>query len=138
MRRRQIVVGTFYIGREQCQLVLRDGNGAEFYLTPEDGALPRIKVGADDADWAGLVSRLLHEAMEFAIERARCRFERCANTDQGGYVFVLDHAAFTECCERVGEFIACALPSLANSWKKWRKTRARMTAADGKTLEVAT
>ena len=124
---RQVVVGSFYLGHESCELVLREGSGAEFYTTPEPGHVARIKVGADDGDWPEIVARLLHEVAELSLHRAGSRF--MCTTDQArdaaGYVFMFDHHAFSEVCSRVGEFVTPALPRLADAWKAWGRNGAR-------------
>lgn len=44
---KQKIVGTYYAGHQQIQLVIREGDGGEFFLNPERGSLPRIKLGVD-------------------------------------------------------------------------------------------
>ncbi len=120
---RQIVVGTFYLGHESCELVLREGSGAEFYTTPEPGHVARIKVGADDGDWPEIVARFLHEVAELSLHRAASRF-RCTTDqtrDDAGFVFMFDHHTFSEVCSRVAEFATPALPRLADAWGAWNR-----------------
>lgn len=120
---RQKIVGVFSFGFEDCQLVLREGTGGEFYNCPGKGEIPRIKIGADVKEWKDIVSVLLHEATEFSMNRLRCRYNRDYDMgfDHAGYMFILDHPTFSDCCARVGEFISLSLPTLAREWEKFKK-----------------
>lgn len=118
---KQVIIGTFDFGCEYVQLVLREGQGGEFYTKPEKGHIPRIKIGADYSRWHGVVQTLLHEAMELAMLRQDCRYEpdhRIAQ-DTCAYVFMADHAKFSECCAVAGVLLADSLPTVAREWKKW-------------------
>ncbi len=119
---KQKIVGTYKIGGEYCELVLRDGDGGEFYSLPEHGHVPRIKVGADYQDWDRIVSVLLHETMEFSLARIKCRFypEDDFGGDTHAYIFIMSHPDFSDACARTAEFMTCALPDLARAWKKWK------------------
>lgn len=120
---KQVIVGTYEIGYDQVEIVLRDGDGGEFYLIPEKGRVPRINIGADHTDWRDVVAVLLHEAFEFALERLRCRYIRTdlVVNDHNGYLFIVDHITFSESCQRVAELISVALPDLAREWERWHK-----------------
>lgn len=118
---RQKIVGVFSIGFEDCQLVLREGTGAEFYNCPGVGECPRIKVGADVKLWREVVANVLHEAMECYFNRLRCRYDCSYDLaqDHAGYLFVASHPEFSDACARVGAFLSEALPALRSEWKKW-------------------
>lgn len=117
------VIGDYEIGYEYVQLVLRDGCGAEFYLLSDDVTIPTIVVGADDADWKQIVARLLHESFELVSDRLGCRFYPSGDLarNSAAYVFVLDHQRLADCCAKVAEFLAAALPDLQKAWKARRK-----------------
>ena len=122
---RQKIIGIFSLGFEDCELVLREGTGGEFYNCPGKGEIPRVKIGADVKEWRDLVAVLLHEAMEFALNRLRCRYS-CSydfGNDAGGYIFVLDHPQFSDCCARAAEFLALSLPVLAKEWPKFQRVK---------------
>ncbi len=123
MKMRQVIVGTYCCGHAQAQLVLREGDGAEFYLVPEDGCVPRIKLGADRTSWSKMVSVLLHEIQELIMEQRHYRYTAAGDRaqDHGSYVFMLNHAQFSDLCACAGEYLTAALPDLATAWKKWRK-----------------
>jgi hypothetical protein len=132
---RQVVVGTFYLGHEACELILRDGTGGEFYVTPSAGHIARIKVGADDGPWHQILNRMLHEVMELSLHRAGARYDctRDQACDSAGFVFILDHHAFTECCARAAEFLGEAVPQLQRAWRSWnRKPAPKKAKAKGK------
>lgn len=119
---RQKIVGTYEFGYEKAELVLREGDGGEFYLLPGDIDCPRIKVGADQPDWRALIAVLLHEAFEFACARVGLRYSPSDDLgrDHAAYVFVMDHPRFTKTCALVADFAAQCLPDLEKAWKKWK------------------
>ncbi len=121
---KQKIIG-IYIGREQCQLVLREGTGGEFWVTPEKGSLPRIKVGAGEVGgtWKSVVDVLLHEALELQLYRLGCRFEPSDDMgrDHATYLFVLNHCQFSDAVARTGLLLAQCLPDLAREWRRWNR-----------------
>lgn len=122
---KQRVVGVYEFGHEQVEVVLREGTGGEFYSIPEKGKVPRIKVGADCQAWDQVVTVLFHEAMELAAHREGCRFDRSdeLSRDHCGYIFLMTHPQFSNCCARVGELASSCLPDLATKWKYWGRKR---------------
>ena len=122
---KQKVIGNFYMGYTQYQLVLREGTDGEFYLCPGDGEIPRIKIGADYKTWQEVVTVLLHEAYEACLSVNKCRMQvtEDLSNDHSGYVFLMTHVQFSDCCARVSEFITEALPKLATEWKRFKKKK---------------
>ncbi len=120
----QVVVGIYEFGMGQAQLVLRDGIGGEFYTVPDLGAIPRIKIGADQDSWQEVVSTLLHEIIELQMALTGCRLSAVPDygRDHAGYIFIMTHLQFSEVCGRASIFVAAALPDLAAAWKKWKKS----------------
>lgn len=118
---RQRIVGSYLLGDEYVELVLREDTGGEFYLTPEDGHIARIKIGAGYLAWPDVVRTLLHEAMELALARIKVRFY--PEDDHGGdthnYLFILSHGDYSDACGRVAVFLVAALPDLSAAWKVW-------------------
>jgi len=121
---KQKVIGSYLIGGEYAELVLREGTGGEFYLTPEEGHIPRIKVGADYSDWQDVLGVLIHEAVEMALARVKCRYtpEDDFGDDHLGFLFVVEHKDFSDACSRAGMFIAAAQDDLRREWKKRKAT----------------
>lgn len=122
---KQEIVGVYPCGPEYVQLVLREGDGGEFWTMPEKGHICRIKVGADYDQWWRIVDVLMHEAMELAMMRICCRYEPAPDhsRDCGSYSFVMTHAQFSNANARAAMFVAAALPDLAKAWKKWRRRK---------------
>jgi hypothetical protein len=123
---KQKIVGIFEFGYEQVQLVLREGTGGEFYMIPEAGSLPRIKVGAHDTagEWGSCLATLLHEVFEFAMLRADARFSpdhRVEPKSHADYLFVMDHEKFQVCCAKSAEFLVKAVPALSAAFNAWHK-----------------
>lgn len=118
---KQVIVGVYEIGWEQVQVVLREGTGGEFYSIPEKGSLARIKIGADYRNWNDVVAVLLHEASELMYDRLQCRYMATNHLagDHTGYLFMANHAQFSDVCWKVGELAANCLPDLQKAWKRW-------------------
>lgn len=120
---KQVIIGIYEIGYDQVELILREDTGGEFYLIPEKGSIPRIKVGADYEKWQDVVTVLLHESYEFMIDRLQGRYTlyNDLSNDHGAYTFVFDHVTFSDVCARVSEFISKALPDLEKKWNEWKE-----------------
>jgi hypothetical protein len=120
---KQIIIGSYQMGSNNVQLVLRAGTGGDFYMLPEEGKIARIKVGADQKQWARVVNAFLHEALELEYERIGCRYEHgnWVGSDMSDFMFVATHPQFTEVVARVAELTAHALPDLAKAWKGWNR-----------------
>lgn len=122
---KQKIIGIYEAGYYQIELILREGTGGEFYLTPEKGKCPRIKIGADYVSWFEIIAVLLHEVEEFLIDRIQCRygsFDDLGN-DHSSWLFVLNHVQYSDMCMKTGEYIAKALPDLSKAWKNWKKSK---------------
>lgn len=120
---KQKIVGTYEFGYEKVQLVLREGDGGEFYVLPGDIDCPRIKIGADQSEWRHVVTVLLHEVMELAFARLGLRYSPSEGLgrDHAAYVFFVDHPRFSDACGRTADFLTNCLPDLSAAWKQWRR-----------------
>lgn len=118
----QIKIGCYRLEGIQVDLYMMEGTGGEFYLSPENGFLPRIKVGADTT-WGMLVSTLVHESLEFHLHMANCAYSPEQNDGNGSdrFVFWLNHYNLSVACVEVGEFLVAVLPDLASVYKQWHK-----------------
>ena len=119
---KQRIVGVFSIGFEDCQLVLREGTGGEFFNCPGKAKIPRIKIGADTR-WGEVVAAVLHEAMEFTLNRLRCRYDCSYDLaqDHAGYVFMATHPQFSDACSRSALFLAECHDKLKKDWRAWNR-----------------
>jgi hypothetical protein len=122
---KQVVVGTYEMGYECVQLVLREGNGGEFWMVPGDIDCPRIKIGADQEHWKFLLVCLLHEAGELAAARLKCRYTQTEDVagDVHSYFFNMTHPQFSEMQGLVAEFVANCWDDLGKAWKKWKPSK---------------
>ena len=125
---KQKIVGSYYAGNESVQLVLREGDGGEFYLTPERGALARIKIGAD-TDWDCVFGVLFHEIFELLFERVNGRFYPSGDTSlsMGSFLFVVDHQVFGDICTRAAEFVGECVVDLKKEHSLWQKKKKKTT-----------
>lgn len=120
---RQKIVGTYRLGGQMVQVVLRKGAGGKCYPMPGDIPYPRIEVGADQETWAEVVAVAMHEAAELVCSYLHYRYEptNMDGNDLLSLVFIMTHPQFSELCARVGMFLAACLPDLAKAWKEWKK-----------------
>ncbi|MCE5324904.1 MAG: hypothetical protein LLG01_00670 [Planctomycetaceae bacterium] len=122
---RQKIVGTYRLGGQMVQVVLREGRGGEGYPLPGDIDYPRIKIGADSRDWQYVVGVAMHEASELVASYLHYRYgpTNMDADDLLSLVFIMTHPQFSELCARVGMFLADCLPDLSAAWKKWKKEK---------------
>jgi hypothetical protein len=120
---KQAIVGTYEMGYERVQLVLREGKGGEFYHLPGDIDCPRIKIGADHSEWWKILTALFHEAAEFAASRIGCRYSAADEIvgDMHTYLFVMTHPQFSEIHGMVADFVARCWEDLSKEWQNWKK-----------------
>ena len=118
-------VGTYYAGYDQIQVFLREGDGGEFWFCPEDGALSRIKVGADQEIWRDVLSTLVHEIFEFLLTKHGFRYlhSELVRGDHDAYQFFFSHSKFSEICYYVACFLAACAPDIQKAWIKWNKKK---------------
>ena len=127
---KQKIVGDFFCGFKCVQLVLREGQGGEFYSCPEKGSVPRLKIGADYDKWCDLVAVLLHELEEYLLFDMGARFHPTdkVNYEHTAYKFMFDHTQFTEFCCRQADFLTACLPPLSSQWAAWKRSAKSRTA----------
>lgn len=121
-----IRVGVFDIGTEMVVLNLLPGeSGGDFRYYPNKNDRPEINVGLDHDRWRECVDVLIHEALEFIMERKELRFERTCkfNADHADYLFIFNHPEFTDACARLALFLTDALPKVATIFKSKRKAK---------------
>lgn len=124
MKIKQKIIGTYYIGRDCVEVVLREGDGGEFYFIPELGHIPRIKIGAGYDEWREIVSVLLHEAMEFVMSKLKHRYSKTEvfpPRESSDCVFILSHSDFSDVCARVADLISCCIGDLKTEWENWKE-----------------
>jgi hypothetical protein len=119
---RQQIVGIYECGWNSVEVVLRDGDGGEYFMIPEKGRGPRIKLGADQDTWQKLVAVLMHETLELVMDTLKHRYIAWQNmgNSHDGYLFMFDHPQFCDITARAAELMAACLPDLAKAWEKWK------------------
>ncbi len=127
MKMRQEIVGVYECGYDNVQIVLREGSGGEMIPLPGDILCPRIKIGADERNWSKFLGVVVHEVMEFALERERCRFYP-SNDISGALdsaMFSANHYQFSNACACCGDLLGRCHYDLARAWKAWAKKSTR-------------
>lgn len=127
---KQVVVGTYEMGWEMVELVLREGRGGEFYLLPGDINYARVKVGADN-DWVSVVEVLLHEIAELASMRIQCRFAHSNEMarDHHAYLFVMNHPQFAEVQALTADYVCRCWDDFKEAHRKWGAPPDEVTTA---------
>lgn len=99
-------------------------SGGSFDTAPASG-IARIVVGIDE-DWPMVVSTIAHEAVELACAEMGLRFRPSPDYsgDSGAYLFMMDHAQFSEAIARASYFLSAVLPKLASVFKSNRSKTA--------------
>lgn len=115
-----LTIGRWLCGREYLQLNVRNDDGGEFWNTPTEGGIAKATIGLDCGEWPNCVSVLLHEVLEFSLNRIRARYLLTNQVAYGHdtYVFMFDHPTFTEATAMVGEYVAMAIPELEQAFKQ--------------------
>ena len=123
-----IFVGTFPlicgVNVDLFAMVNDRGNGY-CYTHPDDTHCPRIKVGIARDDWQDVVGVLIHEAMELCLLVRGLAFTNLASfrTNSDDRTFIMNHSEFSHMTEYMGQFLAKALPEIADVFEKHHKTK---------------
>lgn len=123
-RKGRYSLGKIEFGHEMVQLLVdHDLPGGWYKIFPVEHELAVICIGLATRDWKDITTVLIHEAMEFALERRFCKFKGSTEIarDSGGCIFVFDHAQFTDACARAGEFVATATPLVQTEFRRMKK-----------------
>lgn len=122
---KQKIIGVYQAGYTQIQLVAMEGIGGEFYYIPEEGSLPRIKIGVDYDTFAEVHEALLHEILEFLLSITYTRYESTHTINRGHdkYIFMFTHPQFTEVVKNASEFLCAVHKPLKKYWKKTKERR---------------
>ena len=115
-----VLLGSFDIGAENVLLYATTSAGGEFITNPA----PSMWIGVG-GDWDLTYQTLLHEAAEFAALRLGARFtpDDDMSADCGAFLFMMDHAKFSNLCGRVGRFMISANPYLRKAWESFHNPR---------------
>lgn len=118
-----LIVGRFRLGHRWVQLyVMPDSNGGTGEFAPQDPQICTIKIGVSDP-WNDTVGTLLHEAAEVVMHDLRHAYKHAGSVDfgTGTFIFHMDHVQYSEVMQRVGHFIAAALPRFSAYYKRFHK-----------------
>lgn len=120
---KQVKVGSYRLGNEYVDLYLREGWGADIYFLPEKGRTARIKVGASEGKFKAVLCSLVHELVEFSLDRKSLQ-----------YVFVMRHSVrgtqrlqqgprdeMSDVTAKVGEFIHDCYFDFRRAFHKWKR-----------------
>lgn len=121
------LLGVYPMGFEYVDVYVDyHDSGGWFDLNPSPKAHGTITIGFLGYRryvWRDVIGIFLHETAEYLHARLRTRFypsEESARS-AGGYIFVADHAQFTELCGRQAEIVTAALPDLSRAFRKYQK-----------------
>jgi hypothetical protein len=123
---KSVLVGTYTLGYDNVRIELDGdtaGGAAAIWYNPADGGCQKIVMSCKGRSWADGVSSLLHEAMESMMHRRGMGYYRAHTLREttDGYMFLMSHLRFSECCDWMGSFLAACLPDLSAAWRKINK-----------------
>lgn len=123
-------VGYYDGGVCSIEVVAREGQGGEFFSCPEEGKVPRIKVGIDYPQWDRVMGVLCHEVMEFILASRGHRYLKAPDfaEDMGGFVFHFGHTDLSECARLLSLVLCGASVPLHAVYRSRRKQLARKGA----------
>ena len=105
-----ILVGTYILGFDNVRIELdgnTDGGAAAVWCHPADGGCQKIVIRCKGKSWADGLASLLHESMEVLLHRRGAGYSQAGapreTTD--GYMFLMDHHTFEQCCDWTGVFL---------------------------------
>jgi len=120
---KSILVGTYILGFDNVRIELdgnTDGCAAAVWYNPADGGCQKIVIRCKGKSWADGVASLLHESMEALLHRRGAGYfqAHAPRETTDGYMFLMDHYTFDQCCDWVGVFLSKCLPDLSAAWSK--------------------
>lgn len=123
------VVGRFRLGWRWVELRIdtSHSNGSGWFIPDQpEPQIAIIEVGTESG-YPIAFSTLLHETFETAASEFELRYKPCGylSSAASSCLFVMTHAQFDEVTDRVGHFIASALP-------RFRKTLLKHAKKGGK------
>ena len=116
-------IGIFKFGYSWVEIHLRKGTGGEFLLQQVEnvGAPPLVTVGIcenySEYRFENIKAILLHELFEFAMAQNKSRFAASSDFSQGsaGWIFVMDHTQFSDCCQKVAGIMYECWPKIIDA-----------------------
>ena len=120
---KSVLVGTYTLGYDNVRIELdgdTEGSAAAVWYNPKDGGCQKIVMCCKGRSWEDVVAGLLHEAMESIMHRRGLGYSRAHAPREvtDGYMFLMSHHEFDECCDWVGPFLTACLPDLNAAWRK--------------------
>lgn len=113
----KIWVGRTAIGAESVQVLVDfDDGGGHFQMMPLIGPkihpelieyLPFVVIGLKQETWRDVMEIMVHEAIEFAFCRMKCRYDNTESEalNTASFIFISNHVQFTEIMAMASEFL---------------------------------
>lgn len=120
---KRILVGQYRLGLRNVRVFINpeDSNGS-VYVHPKDNGSAKITVGAESS-WGTVFGIFLHEVYELTLIDLNVRYKKdpSFSNQSSDYIFFLSHNELNEAHERIGEFLADAIPDFQAVYKKLKK-----------------
>lgn len=115
--------GKYNLGPHKVEVILNFASSDGFFSTyggDKDNTF--IEIGCR-LDWARTMTVLIHEVLELAFADMNGRFVPCPDYAEAsdGYIFHMNHPAFSEASARVGYFLANSLPDISKVYNANKK-----------------
>ena len=126
-------VGDVWLCDFRARVYVESDHGGGLVRTPTD-ATPygEVVIGVDSAQWAGVVSTLIHELVEFALTFGRCSYQLVneMKVDTQRRLIVCSHQKFDEATSEAGDTLAAIEADVFEAWKEVRRWRNADRKAD--------
>ena len=116
-------LGVYQLGDDWIKVCYQpDGRGGSFYILDK-----RMVIGLLEDRWRSVLAVLLHETMEFCLQRLNLGYERLDKWGEGTdcRMFLLNHWEFSEACALAAPFLTFVQPDLCRVYNKAQKRRER-------------
>lgn len=123
---KQILVGTFCLGRVPVNLILDQTLcwAGSFNMAPDDAPTAEIRISLSNSAERDMICTLMHEALEFCYALQGCRYGACSAMNNGNssdWLFVADHQMFDRAVYDATQFMLEAAPTIRAALKKVKK-----------------
>ena len=90
------------------------------YIVPKDKGTPQVEIGFN-GDWCEVLGTLLHETYELMLIDVNTRWKQdpAYSESAAQFLFVASHEQLGEIHERVGFFLAAAVPDIQLAHRKY-------------------
>jgi hypothetical protein len=125
---KRIYVGTFILNCENVRVYATDAtDGSVALLYPKDKGAASMSVSCHGS-WSYTLGGLMHEAMEFCLNRNRHAFypTLCGGSSLADFQFIFNHEQMNAVAYALGRFVGDVTPALSKAFKTITRARGKL------------